>query len=126
MSGKTILVVDDDAVVRDSLSDLLKDEGYAVVTAVDGLDALERLNAVSPDLILLDLRMPRMDGWEFLARRPQDGPRRRAPVVLLSGMGYIRDAPGVADFLAKPIRVDQLLQCVARLCRPSGDPAGKS
>ncbi|MEO8431313.1 MAG: response regulator [Acidobacteriota bacterium] len=116
----TILVVDDDAVIRDSLRELLTESGYGVETAVDGQDALERLGAIDPpSLILLDLKMPRMDGWEFLARRSADS--IRVPVVLLSGMAFIRDAPGVADFLAKPIRPERLLECVRRFCRGDGD-----
>ncbi len=117
MSGEPrILVVDDDPTVREALRELLSGEGYAVVTADDGQDALDRLGAMEPPcLILLDLRMPRVDGWEFLARR--DGAGKKTPVVLLSGMAFIRDAPGVADFLAKPIRPDKLLDCVRRFCR---------
>ncbi len=117
----TILVVDDDAVIRDSLRELLTGEGYGVETAVDGQDALERLGSMEPPgLILLDLKMPRMDGWQFLARR--DGASSRIPVVLLSGMAFIRDAPGVADFIAKPIRPDRLLECVRRFCERGSAP----
>lgn len=118
-----ILVVDDDAAIRDSLRVLLTEEGYGVETAVDGQDALERLAAMEPPcLILLDLKMPRMDGWQFLERR--DGDSGRIPVVLLSGMAYIRDAPGVADFLAKPIRPDRVLECIRRFCATEGPSAG--
>lgn len=118
-----ILVVDDDAAIRDSLRVLLTEEGYGVETAVDGQDALERLDAMEPPcLILLDLKMPRMDGWQFLARR--DGDSSRIPVVLLSGMAYIRDAPGVADFLAKPIRPDRVLECIRRFCSTDGPSTG--
>ena len=75
--------------------------------------ALERLSEIGdPSLILLDLGMPRMDGWEFLSRLDRNRNDRRVPVVLLSGLAYIRDAPGVADFLAKPIRPDRLLEPV--------------
>lgn len=110
-----ILVVDDDPGVREALREMLSEEGYSVITAEDGQDALERLGAMEPPcLILLDLKMPRVDGWEFLARR--DGAGKKTPVVLLSGMTFIRDAPGVADFLAKPIRPDKLLDCVRRFC----------
>jgi len=121
-----VLVVDDDESVRVAVRELLTDEGFGVVTATDGQDALERLAAMEtegspPCLILLDLRMPRVDGWEFLARR--DGsPSPRAPVVLLSGMTFIRDAPGVADFLAKPIRPEKLLECVHRFCKAAPAP----
>ena len=114
--GRTILLVDDDPLIRASLSDLLAAEGFDVKTAEDGQAALERLSEIGDlSLILLDLGMPRMDGWEFLSRlgRSRD---RRVPVVLLSGLAYIRDAPGVADFLAKPIRPDRLLEFVRRFC----------
>lgn len=115
--ARTILLVDDDPVIRASLSDLLSAEGFDVETAEDGQAALERLSEIGdPSLILLDLGMPRMDGWEFLSRLDRGGNERRVPVVLLSGLAYIRDAPGVADFLAKPIRPDRLLECVRRFC----------
>lgn len=114
----TILLVDDDPVIRASVSELLSAEGFEVATAEDGQAALECLAAMRrPCLILLDLGMPRMDGWEFLSRLAGQDGERRAPVVLLSGLTYIRDAPGVADFLAKPIRPDRLLACVRRFCQ---------
>jgi len=117
----TILLVDDDTVIRASLSDLLSAEGFRVATAEDGQAALECLSTMgTPCLILLDLGMPRMDGWEFLSRLNGKVTERRVPVVLLSGLAYIRDAPGVADFLAKPIRPDRLLECVRRFCRRDG------
>ena len=123
-SKGTILVVDDDADIRASLSDLLSAEGFEVATAEDGQTALECLSKLSrPCLILLDLGMPRMDGWEFLSRLNGKGGGRRVPVVLLSGLAYIRDAPGVADFLAKPIRPDRLLECVRRFCTRDGSSA---
>jgi len=115
---KTILVVDDDSLIRDAVKELLEDNGYEVVLAGDGMEALERLAAMAapPSLILLDLRMPRMDGWQFLTRRNGTASGARVPVVLLSGMTFIRDAPGVVDFLAKPLRPDKLLDCVRRFC----------
>lgn len=113
----TVLVVDDDPAIRESVRDLLGSEGYDVRTATDGQDALEQLAKMEPPgLILLDLRMPRLDGWQFLAQRGE-AIGLDVPVVLLSGMTFIRDAPGVADFLAKPIRPDKLLGCVRRFCK---------
>lgn len=115
----SILVVDDDPQIRDAVRELLSEEGYDVVLAEDGQDALERLAAMPPpSLILLDLRMPRMDGWQFLAKRDGSPAGTRVPVVLLSGMSFIRDAPGVVDFLAKPLRPEKLLDCVRRFCQP--------
>jgi CheY-like chemotaxis protein len=116
-SRRTILVVDDDPLIRDAVRELLTDNGYEVAVAEDGLAALERLASMPPpSLILLDLRMPRLDGWQFLARRSGSPGSERVPVVLLSGMTFIRDAPGVVDFLAKPLRPEKLLDCVRRFC----------
>ncbi|HEX5135091.1 MAG TPA: hypothetical protein VFW81_06860, partial [Thermoanaerobaculia bacterium] len=67
----------------------------------------------------LDLNMPVMDGWQFLAERPKDAVARAAPVVLLSGLPYIPNAEGVADFLTKPVNAARLLACVRRFC---GEP----
>lgn len=118
MSRRTILLVDDDEKIRTGLSALLESEGYAVVCAADGVEALEALSAgPPPSLILLDLMMPGMDGWQFLARRAAGGDSPRIPIVLLSGLGFIPDATGVADFIAKPVHPEKLLACVGRFCR---------
>jgi CheY-like chemotaxis protein len=112
----TVLVVDDDAATREGLLAFLEDEGYRALGAENGRRALEVLDRMErPGLILLDLKMPVMDGWQFLAERA-----RRAdatPVVLLSGMAFIPDAPGVADFLSKPVNFEKLRSCLERFCR---------
>ena len=115
-----ILVVDDDAGVREGVRALLEGAGYVVATAADGAEAIEKLRASRVSLVLLDLAMPGVDGWQFLARRESEAGFPRTPVVLLSGMQFIHDAPGVADFIRKPIDSDRLLDCVHRLC---GEPA---
>lgn len=116
-AAHTILVVDDDEQTRKSLHEVLEAEGYGVVTAANGQEALEKLNeGDAPSLILLDLMMPVMDGWQFLALQKSNPPSRRIPIVLLSGMAFIQDAPGVADFISKPIRADKLLACIRRFC----------
>lgn len=113
-----VLVVDDDPAVRQGLLEFLEDEGYSAVGVENGRRALEVLEQIeSPRLILLDLMMPVMDGWQFLAERA-----RRAyptPVVLLSGLAFIQDAPGVADFLSKPVNFQKLRDCLDRFCRTS-------
>jgi CheY-like chemotaxis protein len=116
-----VLIVDDDEATLASLGGLLELEGYSVDRARNGQEALEALAAAGeePGLILLDLKMPVMDGWEFLAERAKNAGARDAPVVLLSGLPYIPNAPGVADFLSKPINANRLLDCVRRFC---GEP----
>jgi CheY-like chemotaxis protein len=116
-----ILVVDDDATVREGLVKLLEDEGYAALAAANGRDALALAQSVRPSLILLDLKMPVMDGWQFLAQWNSREAAKRCPVVLLSGLSFIRDAPGVSDFLSKPVDTDRLLACVRRLGRSASD-----
>ncbi len=115
-----ILIVDDDDALLDALGGLLASEGYEVETARNGKEALEKLATTAPPgLILLDLKMPVMDGWQFLAARPVEPPAEQTPIVLLSGLAFIPNAPGVADFLTKPIDPSRLLACVRRFC---GEP----
>ena len=116
-----VLIVDDDEGTLDALGGLLELEGYSVDKARNGREALDALAAAGeePGLILLDLKMPVMDGWQFLTERAKDAATRGTPVVLLSGLPYIPNAPGVADFLSKPINASQLLDCVRRFC---GEP----
>jgi CheY-like chemotaxis protein len=115
----TVLVVEDNRATRDGILSFLRDEGYLAVGAENGKRALELIDKIGPpNLILLDLMMPVMDGWQFLAQRRAAG-RSDCPVVLLSGLPYIQDAPGVADFLSKPIRFEKLRACLERYCAPS-------
>lgn len=110
----TILVVDDDEAIRTVVSLVLSDEGYDVVTAEHGRAALDRLATVQPDLILLDMRMPIMDGWE-LARAYQNAPEPRATIVVLTAAhdAATRAAQiNAAGYLAKPFALNDLLAVV--------------
>ncbi|HVE66133.1 MAG TPA: response regulator [Thermoanaerobaculia bacterium] len=123
MTKKTerVLIVDDDEGMLEALGGLLESEGYEVETARNGREAIERLaRPPAPGVILLDLKMPVMDGWQFLAARSAQSIAPGVPVVLLSGLAFIPNAPGVADFLTKPIDPTRLLACVRRFC---GEPA---
>jgi response regulator RpfG family c-di-GMP phosphodiesterase len=103
---KTILTVDDDEFVRDILVAYLEDSGFSVLQADNGRTGLETFRQQSPDLVMLDLRMPEMDGLEVLSNITEESPE--TPVILVSGMGTIGDAIkalklGAWDYIAKPI-----------------------
>jgi len=110
-----ILVVDDDPDILDALSEILEAEGYEVDRARHGQEALARVDRRRPDLILLDLMMPVMDGWEFAQalRRRDDG--AQIPVVILSAdrqAGAKARVVGARGFLAKPFELNELLRVV--------------
>jgi DNA-binding response OmpR family regulator len=114
VSCTPILVVEDDQEIRDFLALVLEAEGYAVRTAPNGAVALELIQQQPPELILLDMRMPVMDGWAFVpAYRGQPGPH--APIIVLTAA---RDAKETAReveadaHLGKPFNLDDLLAIV--------------
>ncbi|MBK9517008.1 MAG: response regulator [Anaeromyxobacter sp.] len=118
MGGKTkILIVDDDSGIRDTLADCLEGEGYDVAGARNGAEGLEHLSVHRPDLILLDLLMPVMNGHQFLARLRADATTRDIPVLLMTGAsGRTTQALPPADaVLPKPFELDELLELVKRL-----------
>jgi two-component system response regulator MprA len=107
-----VLVVDDDPAIRAFVAELLADEGYAVRTATNGHDALAVLASWRPDVILLDLMMPEMDGWAFLARQRLHRDLVRIPVIVMSAGYNLQDGVRhilAADVVAKPFAIDQLL-----------------
>ena len=116
-----VLVVDDDKGIRDFVRTVLADEGYEVAEASDGQDALDRCARVRPDVILLDMRMPVMDGWEF-ARTYRDRPGPHAPIVIVTAaLDVAKDAKdiGADGFLAKPFQLDELLDLVHHHSAPA-------
>lgn len=108
-----ILVVDDDEAILDVVSDVLRLEGYPVETAIDGEAALEAVERSRPLLVLLDMRMPRLDGWGFARALRERG--IRLPILVMTAA---RDAAGWADeigaegYLAKPFDLAQLVEAV--------------
>jgi len=107
-----VLVVDDDADIRELLVEFLGSEGYDVTSAGDGVEALERARAHRPDVILLDLMMPGMNGWEFREIQRRDAQLADVPVVVISAFDSDLD---VDEVLRKPFRVEELLATVERL-----------
>lgn len=116
MSG-LILVVDDDAGIQDFLQIALEAEGYEVVIAEDGKDALEKLKNITPDLILLDLMMPRMNGYAFAKALQHQGCRSAIPLVVLTADAQAKEKAALvaADaYLIKPFDLEDLLKIIAR------------
>jgi len=120
--AKHILVVDDEAVSRTMASAFLLKGGYTVSAACSGTEAIEKARAESPDLIVLDLMMPELDG-NAVCRQLQSGPETAGiPVIMLTGRAERETVlqaaeAGVADYLCKPINGPELLTRVERLLR---------
>lgn len=115
MGSRFILVIDDDLAILDMIAELLSYEGYQVVTHTEGSSALAWAKTNPPSLILLDLMMPEMSGWQVVAALRATPQTRAVPVVLLSAR---RDLPNTAkdldvpDFLEKPFEINDLLRVV--------------
>ena len=123
MSRPLVLVVDDDPDILDAVCDILEGEGYRVDRARHGLEALERVAAERPDLVLLDLMMPVMDGVGF-ARTLRERGEPAIPTVVISADGNPLRAKAVEaqGFLAKPFDIDSVLGVVARHLGRPGAP----
>ncbi|HEX6818046.1 MAG TPA: response regulator [Ktedonobacterales bacterium] len=119
MSNRTqrpILVVDDDEIILQSIDAILSDEDYTVLIATNGKEALEQARLTPPALILLDMKMPVMDGWTFAASYRQQPPPH-APIVVMTAARDTRARAaeiGADEFLAKPFNLDDLLTVVRR------------
>jgi CheY-like chemotaxis protein len=112
----TILVVDDEPFIRDAVVDALRDEGYGVVTADDGLAALEMVQQEAPSLVLMDVMMPRMDGRAAFRAMREHAHGDGLPVILMSAMAAPADPdPEITAFVRKPFDLDHLLTLIARL-----------
>lgn len=119
----TILVVDDKASVRQLLSEYLTEQGFKVVTAVDGQDALMQLHHENPSLILLDIMMPNMDGYQFLRIFREE---QQTPVMIITAREEETDAVlgldlGADDYIIKPFRMRELLARIRAILRRSGE-----
>jgi len=126
MTSPLVLVVDDDPDILEAICDILDSESYRVARARNGAEALERVDAERPDVILLDLMMPVMDGVAFakaLRERPAD---RDVPILIISADGNPQRAASVnaRGYLAKPFDIEALLSHVADICRPTEPRAG--
>ena len=111
-----ILVVDDDPSILATVSEILEFEGYAVATASNGAEALEQIERRPPSLVLLDMRMPVLDGWGVARHLSEQG--KRLPIVVMTAAQDARrwaEEIGAAGYVAKPFDLTDLLDKVERL-----------
>jgi len=118
-----VMVVDDSLTVRKITGRLLEREGYQVMTAKDGLDALEQMHGILPDALLVDIEMPRMDGFDFSTRIREDARTAAIPIIIISSRTADKhrnraEQIGVNAFLGKPYQESELLAQVAQYVKP--------
>ena len=116
---KMILLVDDSDVLRKITSFNLKKQGYEVVEARDGIEALEKLKELKPDLMILDIMMPRLDGFNVLKRMQENDEWKEIPVIVLTAKGGEEDEElalslGAKKVMTKPFSPIQLLEEVRK------------
>lgn len=124
----TILLVEDNEMNRDMLGRRLERRGYTVRCAADGQEGLDRARAEAPDLILMDLSLPVLDGWTAIRRLKADPALRRIPVIALTAHAMAQDeqqarAAGCDDFDTKPVELPRLLAKIEALLRAAADTA---
>lgn len=125
-AGLKVMVVDDSKTIRRTAETLLAKAGCVVDAAVDGFDALGRIPAFEPDLIFIDILMPRLDGYQACALIKNNRRFRRTPVILLSSKDSIFDKArgrivGADDYLTKPFTSDELLAALRQFARRGSD-----
>jgi len=123
-----ILFVDDERDLVRSAEIFLTEAGYEFVAAYDGMEALEKLDTVKPDLMVLDITMPRLNGWDVLRMMQQDAAKADIPVLVLTA--HNKDAEkargwqlGATWYQAKPFNFDELLLIIGRILEATAGPA---
>ncbi len=119
----TILVVDDSPTIRKLVGITLKKKRYRVIAAADGMEALSKINDDLPDLILLDITMPRMDGYQLCKIIRGNNETKNIPVIMLSGKDGFFDKvrgrmAGSTEYMTKPFKPKMLLQTVKKYIKP--------
>ena len=126
---RRVMVVDDDEEIVEMTRLILESGGYRVIPAFSGEDALKAVSAAQPDLILLDINMPGMDGWEILRLLKVDDETQRIPVAMFSIKFELRDKvhglkEGAFDYITKPFSYDELLERVERIFHRLSESGG--
>lgn len=118
-----ILAVDDESSIRKLVSVTLEGRGFEVETAVDGHDALEKMSVAPPDLVVLDIMMPKIDGWEVARRMRENEATKEIPIIFLSAAGQFESQlhgleTGSEDYLTKPFTPSELGDLVSATLNP--------
>ena len=125
--GKRILVVDDERHIVRLVQVNLERAGYEILTAYDGIEALDKVKTENPDMVVLDVMMPRMDGFEVLKNLQADPRYQNIPVIMLTAKAQDADifkgwASGVSSYLTKPFNPRELLVFVERIFQSMDEP----
>ena len=118
MNQKTILVVDDEPQLTEMLKTRLEANSYKVIRAHDGTECLVKAQEDPPDIILLDIKMQKMDGYMALRRLRQDERTKKIPVIMLTAYEHMKDlfaVEGISDFIIKPFNHQDLLKRIAQV-----------
>lgn len=120
--GKTVLIVDDSASMRQLVSFALKDAGYEVIDAINGKDALSKLNGTRIDIVITDLNMPEMDGIEFIKQLRNKNGYRFTPIVMLTTESQESrkqegKQAGASGWIVKPFTPEQLIDIVKKFAK---------
>ena len=130
-SGAKVLVVDDEPNILKMLEQYLSTEDFTVEVASSGMEALEKVDSFDPELILLDVMMPGMDGFEVLERIKGNPAHAATPVIMLTARDQSADVlrgyqGGATAYQVKPFDMDELLETIAKVLRESRAQAGET
>lgn len=117
MSGLKVMIIDDSKTIRRTAETLLQREGFDVVTVVDGFEALSKITESNPDIIFVDIMMPRLDGYQTCALIKNSEQYRNTPIIMLSSKDSLFDRAkgkivGSDEYLTKPFSKDELLNAI--------------
>jgi CheY-like chemotaxis protein len=125
-SRQKVLIVEDNADLRRLYAIGLNQRGYEVKLAANGAEALDRIEHEKPDVILLDLLMPVMDGWELIGRVNPDDQCTQIPIIVITGQAIPADHPVhpcVVGWVSKPTTIDELVDAILHSASPGANPS---
>ncbi len=120
MLKKKVLIIDDEKLILKATQLVLNSYGYEVATSVDGEDGLKKARSYSPDVVLLDIMMPGMDGWQTLRRMKSDPQTADIPVIIFTAKEYFRGRElsrqaGAAEYISKPFEAEDLIETIDQI-----------